>query len=112
MATVIGSTHGLSKRRHHFQPLDRRQHRHRGCDDGIAVEQGGTEDAERRHQPENPRRRIRRAQRQRRQRHDAALAPVVGAHDEEDVLQRDGDRQRPEDQRQDSEDGASLSGSG
>ena len=40
------------------------------------------------------------AQRQRQQRHDAALALVVGAHDEHDVLQRHHDDQRPEDQRQ------------
>jgi hypothetical protein len=75
--------------------------RHRRRDHRIAVEQRGAEDAQRRHQPEDSRRGIGGAQGERRQRHDAALALVVGAGDEEDVLQRHRDRQRPEDQRQD-----------
>ena len=37
---------------------------------------------------------------QRDQGHDAALAVVVGAHDERHVLDRDDDRDRPEDERQ------------
>ena len=38
------------------------------------------------------------------QRQDAALAVVVGAHDEEDELDRDDQRDRPEDERDDAED--------
>ena len=38
------------------------------------------------------------------QRQDAALAFVVGAHDEEDELDRDDQRDRPEDERDDAED--------
>ena len=41
---------------------------------------------------------------QRQQREDAALAVVVGPHDEDQVLDRDDDDQRPEDQRQHAED--------
>ena len=44
------------------------------------------------------------ALRQRHQRQDAALAAVVGAHDQGDVFDRDDQDQRPEDQRQDAED--------
>ena len=39
------------------------------------------------------------------QRHDPALAVVVGAHHEQDVGDRHDDRHRPEDQRDDPEDG-------
>ncbi len=41
---------------------------------------------------------------QRRQREDAALALVVGPHDDRDVLDRDDDQQRIDDQRQHAED--------
>ena len=47
---------------------------------------------------------LHRALRQRHQRERAAFAVVVGAQQEEDVFQRDDERQRPEDQRQDAED--------
>ena len=43
------------------------------------------------------------ALRQRHQRQRAALAVVVGAQDEQHVLERDDDDQRPEDQRHDAE---------
>jgi hypothetical protein len=43
--------------------------------------------------------------RQRRQRQDAAFAVVVGAHDEDHVLQRHDDDEGPEDERERAEDG-------
>ena len=44
------------------------------------------------------------ALRQRHQRQDAALAAVVGAHDQHHVFHRDDQHERPEDQRQDAQD--------
>ena len=41
---------------------------------------------------------------QREEREDAALALVVGAHDEGEVLDDDDERERPEDEREDAED--------
>src|SRR5581483_9598568 len=41
---------------------------------------------------------------ERHQREDASLSAVVGAHDEDEILERDDDRQRPEDQREDADD--------
>ena len=44
------------------------------------------------------------------QRHDAALAVVVRAHDEHDVLERDHDHDRPEDERDDAVDRVRVHG--
>ncbi len=85
----------------HLEALDRREDRDRRGDHAVAVEERGTEHAE-----GDERRRARRrvspgALHERAQRHDPALAVVVRAHDEGDVLDRDDERDRPEDERDD-----------
>ena len=91
---------GLEGGRRELQPFDRRQHRDRRRDDRVAVEQRGAGHAEQRHRedvaPHD-------ALKQRHQRERAALAVVVGAHDQEHVFQRHDDDQRPQHQRHDAE---------
>ena len=95
----------VERGRDHLESLDRRQDGDRRRDHAVAVKQGGAEDAERDEHD------LRRASRepcpldQGDQGHDAALAVVVRAHDERHVLDRDDDRDRPEDQRQHAVDG-------
>ncbi len=88
---------GLEGRRDDIHAFDRREHRDGGRDDRVAEEQRCPHDA----YAEHNRRTCREgAARQRHQRQDAALAAVVGAQHEHDVLDRDRYRQRPDDQRQ------------
>ena len=94
-----------------LEALDRRQHRDRGRDHAVAVEQRGAEDAEQDERDLRAAAAQVRALDQRDQGHDPALAVVVGAHDERHVLDRDDHRDRPEDQRDDAEDGCSRPGS-
>ncbi len=85
------------------QALDGAQHRDGRCDHAVAVEQGRAEQAQR-NQPgaaAPPGGRLLRDQGHERQ--DAAFALVVGAHDEDQVLDRDDERQRVENQRQHAE---------
>ncbi len=95
---------GIEERRRDLQPLDRAQHRDRRRDDAVAEEQG------RAHQPGGQDQLVPAAalalaaQRQGGQRESAALAPVVGAHDDDDVFEGDDDGQRPGDQRERAED--------
>ena len=82
------------------QALDRREHRNRRRDHQIAVEQGGREHAEHDDPVRPPFLAAERPVDQREQRQAAALALVVGAHDDADVFQRHDDHHRPEDQAQ------------
>ncbi len=85
----------LEGRRDELDALHRRQHRDRRGDDGVAVEQGRTEQPQHEHD-------ARAAERLAGQRHegeDAALAAVVHAQQEDDVLHGHDDQERPEDQR-------------
>ena len=89
------------------KPFDRAQHRDRRRDHAVAVEQRRAEQADRDERrggtilpPFDAD--------QRDQRQDAALALVVGAHHEQQVLDRHRDDQRPEDQRQHAEDVAGV----
>ncbi len=95
---------GLEHRRRDLKAFDRAQHRNRGRDDAVAVEQGGADHAG----GDDPTRRRRaavgRTQGERGQRQDAAFAAVVGAHDDDDVFEGDDDEQRPGDQRQHAQD--------
>ena len=88
--------------RRHLEPLDRAEHRDGRRDHAVAVEKRGAEDA---HQDEDrPSRSISRSRRQQRgQGEDAAFALVVRAHHDRDVLDRDDEQQRIDDQRQDAE---------
>jgi hypothetical protein len=79
---------GLEGGRRELQALDRREHGDRRRDDRVAVEQGGAGHSQQRHREHVV---THRALQERHQRERAALAVVVGAHDQEDVLQRDDD---------------------
>ena len=103
---VSGTTTGFSCGGRDLEPLDRAEHRDRRRDDAVAVEQRRADDDE--HRRPRPMRSSSALLRsvvghERQQREDAALAVVVGAHDERQVLDGDDHRQRPEDQRQDAE---------
>jgi hypothetical protein len=91
---------GLEGWRRHLQPLDGGEHRNRWRHHAIAIEHRRPEDTDDHHQPRLFRLVLNVAQRQCDQRHDAAFAAVVGTHDETDVLDRNDDDQRPEEQRQ------------
>jgi hypothetical protein len=81
------------------------QHRNGWCDDAVAVEQRGSDqpDDQQRGAPASGRRTPHIEKRQ--QRDNAALAAVVGAHDQDGVFERDDHDQRPEDHRRDANDG-------
>ena len=101
MTTVIGRTKGSSCGEATSQAFDRREHRKRRRDHGIAVEERGGDDAEKDQVvPAAPERPLG----QRHERERAALAVVVGADEDDDVFDRHHEDQRPEDQRQDAED--------
>ena len=98
-----GQHHRVQRRRRHLEALDGAQHGDGGREQAVAVEQGGAQHAD--HQVDAAAARVDRglARHQRHQGEHAALAAVVGAHDDDDVLQGDDDDQRPGDQRQDAE---------
>jgi hypothetical protein len=91
-------------RRRDFEAFDGRQHRDRRCDDAVAVEDGGAEQADRHQRASQPRLVGHRMRGQRQHRDQPAFAVVVGAQDQQHVLQRDDDRDGPEDQRQHAQD--------
>ena len=88
---------------HDVETLDRGEHRNRGRDHPVAVEHRRAENAQT-HQPPSRAALAQAARNQRGQRHDAALAVIVCAHDQCDVLERHDDHDRPEDHRQDAVD--------
>ena len=83
-----------------LQPLDRREHRDRGGDQPVAVEQRQAGDREPDDRLAQGAALGSRPRRQRAERQHAALAPVVRAHDQQHVLHRDDQDQRPEDERE------------
>ena len=99
-----GDDVGGEERRRHVEALDGAEHRDGRRDDAVAVEQRRPEDADH----DQPRALAFAhdldGRRQRRQREDAALAAVVGAQDEDAILDRDDEDQRPEDERHHAED--------
>ncbi len=103
MTTAIGTMNGCSAGRDHAEAFDGAEHRDRRRDHAVAVEHRRAEDAEADQPPAHLRAVLEAARHERRQREDAALAAVVGAHDQRDVLQRDDDDERPEDHRQHAE---------
>ena len=88
-----------------LETFDGAQHRDGRRDDAVAVEQRGADqpDDQQGGAPASGRRMPDIEKRQ--QRDDAALAAVVGAHDQDRVFERDDQDQRPEDQRHDAHDG-------
>ena len=83
-----------------LEALDRGEDRDRRRDDGIAVEHGGTDDAEHHHRHRTPPDRPRR---QRRQRQRSPFPVIVGAQQDQHVFQGDDDYQRPQDEREHAE---------
>ena len=95
---------GVQARGRDLQALDRRQHRDGRRDDAVAEEDGGAEDAEEEQAPAQLRAIAHRLRGERQHGDEAAFAVVVGAQDQHHVLDRDDDRQRPEDEREDAVD--------
>ena len=94
----------LQARHRDLHPFDRGEDRDRRGDDAVAVEQRDAEQADRDQRRLDPGAAQRRPHDQGDQGEDAALAVVVGAHDEDDELDRDDQRDRPEDERDDAVD--------
>ena len=94
---------GLERGRRDLEAFDRRQHGNRRRDRAVAIEKRGTCQAQQ-HQNARAARTGLRMHDQRHQRHDPAFALVVRAHDEDHVLDRHHQHQRPEDERQDAQD--------
>ncbi len=93
---------GVERRGDELDAFDRRQHRERRRNDGVAVEQRTRDDAEQ--DDDAGRFAGDGALRQRHQRQRAALAMVVGAEQDHDILQGHHDDQRPQDHRDDAGD--------
>ena len=90
----------FERRRRELETFDRRQHRNRRRDHGIADEHRGADHAERQQGPASA---AERALAERHQRKRAALAVVVGAQQQQHVFCGDDDEQRPQDQREHAE---------
>ena len=100
---------GTEDRRGHLEPLDGAEDGNRRRDHAVAVEQRRSEDAQRDQQRPSHRQAARRAGlgpapwNERRQGENPAFALVVRAHDDDDVLERDDEQQRVDDERQHAE---------
>ena len=90
-----------------LEAFDRRQHRDRRGDHGIAVEQRGADDAE---QDDGEALAPERAIGERHQGKCSTLAVIVGAKQDQHVFDGDDEDERPDDQRQDAEDGGLACG--
>ena len=88
----------LEDRRRDLEPLDGAQDRDRGRDDTVAVEKRSANQADQ-DCGLAPSVHLQRRDRKRGQRHDAALAVICGSHDDQHILDRHDDNERPEDQR-------------
>src|SRR3984893_18425024 len=87
---------------YHFEAFHGAQHRDRGSDHAIAVEQRRADQSQRddRLAPKGVGITPHLLKNERQQRENSALAVVVRPHDENDVLDADDDYQRPDDQRE------------
>ena len=100
----------LEQRRHDFETLDGAKHRNGRRDHAVAIEQRRSEDPERNQnrsadgKPCGSAGRTGAPRDERRQGQDAPFALVVRAHDDGDVLDRDDEQQRVDDQRQHAQD--------
>ena len=100
---------GIERGGDELDAFDRRKHRQRRRNHRIAVKQRAADDAE---QHDRAGAAADRALRQRHQRQRSALAMVVGAQQDQHVFQRHHDDQRPQDQRQNAENGQRIDGAG
>ena len=103
ITTVIGTTYGSKSGVATFEPFDRAEHGDRRRDHAVAVEQRRAEHAEQHQHRAAAPAPSGRGGHQRGQREDAAFALVVGAHHDRDVLDRDDEQQRVDDERQHAE---------
>jgi hypothetical protein len=92
--------HMVQLRCGNLEPFHRGQYGDGRRDHAVAVEQGGREDPEHADQRHDPGPSGCAASQQRQERQAAAFTLVVGAHDDDDVLDRHDEHHRPEDQRQ------------
>ena len=90
----------LEQVRRQAQPFNGAQHRDGRRDHAVAIEQRRAEQPERDEERAAPAPGLRMLGHERDQRQHAALALVVGPHDENQVFDGDEERQRPENQRQ------------
>ena len=88
-----------------LQTLDRREDRDRGRDQAVAVEEGKAGDRQRVDETAECRGVWQGARGEGAERQHPTLAAIVGAQDEDDVLERDDEDQRPEDEREDAQHG-------
>ena len=88
--------------RRHAEPFHRAQHRDGGRDHAVAVQERGAEESDGDERAVACAAHLRAHERD--EREDAALAAVVGAHHEQQILDRHDDDERPEDERQHAED--------
>ncbi len=94
---------GLEERRCDLEALDGAEHRDGRSDHPVAVEERGAEEP---HQDQEARPRPRRrhgSAHEGEEREDTAFALVVGPHDEDQILDRDDDNQRPRDEGENAE---------
>ena len=98
-----GGDERLGHGRDELEPVDRRENRDRGGHDPVAVEEGDSEDAQKKDAA--PRRGASSSLRrdETHEREDPALAAVVEPQDPGVVLDADDEKQRPEDEREHSE---------
>src|SRR5579871_4611002 len=94
-----GNDHRCQGRRVDLQTLDRAEHRDRRRDHAIAIEQGGTDQADDEQRGARASARGMPCIQQREQRDDTALAAIISAQNENGVFESDDEKQRPEDQR-------------
>ena len=112
IAAVSGTTNSSIDGLDDFEALDRGQHRIAG----VIIESPRNSDTPKMPSAARPATRRPRGPlpptrtEQRDQRHDPALAVVVGAHDEQHVLEGDDHHDRPEDERHDAEHGDAVTG--
>ena len=94
----------LHMRVDHRQALERRHHRDRRGDHGVAIEQRSANHADHQRDSRQTRTITKLVPKQRHQRQDAALTVVVGSHHEEDVLEGHHQRHSPQHHRDNAED--------
>ena len=90
----------LEGRRHHLKTFHRRQHRNGRGNDAIAVKQASAKNAHHQQHPAQLRLVFDRLRRQGQHGHQTAFAMVIGPQHQGHVLERDDDRQGPEEDRE------------
>ena len=100
-----GNDHRRQPGRVDLETFDGAEHRDRRRDHAVAVEQRGSDQTDDEQGGAPAPARCVPGVEQREQCHDAALAVIVGAQDQDGVFERDDEEERPEDQRHDAHHG-------